>query len=313
MKKTMILGSLTVMTGLFAVGCSQGGSAEYVDALAQKEEGSKFKYTVELDVTAPNTTEGMHEVLSHLAAHIEDLDLGYTVIGDRGLGHYEIDQAMPRQATLVPYPVQMDVTGALLEGESFYLKSEEMIAFENEQGTYGFTLETTPEVENTYLELPLNDRPFDPEDLLERNEEYEALIKEVEEESNDEGKMTYVVNGEDASTYFKELMKKSMTFSFPGLVELLDDDMEAQVIIGDVTINSQIEDGSLIQETYTIPFTENMREWEMVVDITYNDLDYSGDIRAIGDEEILELEAYNDYIVSEQRRDLEELMNSMNK
>ncbi|MBM7841325.1 hypothetical protein JOC54_004629 [Alkalihalobacillus xiaoxiensis] len=312
MKKAMMLGSLTVATGLFAGGCSQDGSAEYVDALTEKEEGTKFKYTVGVDVTAPSTTEGMHEVLGHLAAHIEDLDLGYTVTGDRDQGHYEIDQAMPRQARLVPYPVQMDVTGGLLEGESFYLKTEEMIAFENEQGTYGFTLETTPEVEETYLELPLTDRPYDPEELLERDAEYEALIEAVEGESDEEGNMTYVVDGEEASTYFKELMKKSMTFSFPGIVELLDEDMEAQVTIGEVTINSQLEDGSLKQETFTIPFTENEREWEMVVDIMYDDLDYSGDIRAIANEEILELEAFNDYIVSEQQRDLEGLMNSMN-
>ncbi|GAF20193.1 hypothetical protein JCM19046_4900 [Bacillus sp. JCM 19046] len=50
-------------TGLFAGGCSQDGSAEYVGALAEKEEGTKFKYTVGVDVTTPNTTEGMHEVL----------------------------------------------------------------------------------------------------------------------------------------------------------------------------------------------------------------------------------------------------------
>ncbi|WP_054708226.1 hypothetical protein [Bacillus sp. JCM 19041] len=181
MKKAILLGSVTVATDLFAVGCSQEGSAEYVDALAQKEEGTKFSYTVGHDVTTPSTTEGMHEILSHLATHIVDLDLGYTVTGDREQGHYEIDQAFPRQVRLVPYPVQMDVTGALLEGNSFYLKTEEMIAFANEQGIYGFTLETTPEVEDTYLELPLTDIPYAPEDLLERNEEYEALIEEVEE------------------------------------------------------------------------------------------------------------------------------------
>ncbi|WP_078393716.1 hypothetical protein [Shouchella patagoniensis] len=310
MKKAMMLGSVTVATSLFAVGCSQEGSGEYVDALAQKEEGTKFSYTVELDVTTPSTTEGMHEVLSHLATHIEDLDLGYTVTGDRDQGHYEIDQALPRQATLVPYPVQMDLTGALLEGESFYLKTEEMIAFENEQGTYGFTLETTPEVEDTYVELTLTDIPYTPEDLLERNEDYEALIEEVEGESNGEGEMTYVVDGEEASTYFKEIMKKSMTYSFPGIVELLDEEMEAQVTIGEVTINSQLDDGNLQKETYTIPFTENDREWEMVVAITYNDLDYSGDISTIDDEDLLDREAYNDYIVSEQQRDLEKFINS---
>ncbi len=101
-----------------------------------------------------------------------------------------------------------------------------------------------------------------------------------------------------------------MTYSFPGIVELLDEEMEAQVTIGEVTINSQLEDSKLQRETYTIPFTENDREWEIVVDMTYNDLDYSGDINTIDNEEIVDHEAYNDYIVSEQQRDIEKFINS---
>ncbi|AST96229.1 hypothetical protein [Shouchella clausii] len=309
MKNRISMCSIVLIASIVS-GCSQSGSDEYIEVQPQKEQAPAFQYRLQIDITPPEEGSAS-EIMNNLAVYLQEFDLGYEVKGNRDEDRYELDLELPRTAYLRQEPVQMSVTGGLLESESLYVKTEEWIAFDNEQGTYGFMLQTTPDVENTYLELSFKDVAYTPVDVLERDEQYETLAKEAEATVN-EGEIVFTVDGEQAADYFSKLIKTSLSYSFPGIVERSNDEIEKKLTIGDVEVTTQIEEGVLQRESYRIPIEEDGGTWTVDIQIDYTDLAYVGEIGEIADYEVLSKEAYNDYIVSEQQRDLEELINALN-
>lgn len=292
-------------------GCQTSAASTYTDLLDQKEESQKFHYQLAIDVETPDDVDSASSpIISNIAGFMEDLDLGYEVKGDKEGERFLINQDVPRSGFAQMAPQPMYVYDALVKDNSFYVKTEDVINFENKLGTYGFTLQMTSEVEDTYIALPLADPPYNPGDVLFTNEEYEEAIKGADiQKEGDTYKFT--VKGDQADNYFKELIKRSATQSFPGTVQLLEEDMEKQVKIGKVQVEAKEKDGVLKEEKYTIPFTENERSWKITILLQYFDMNYTGDIKDVDDLHVISDQEYEGYIVSEQQRDINEMLNSL--
>ncbi|SDD35724.1 hypothetical protein SAMN05421663_109150 [Terribacillus halophilus] len=292
-------------------GCQASASNSYSEMLSQKEESQKFHYQVTMNVDPPEDVDSASSpVIGNLAWIAKDLELGYEVKGDNDGEQFVINQEVPRSGFAAIEPQLMQVEDALVKDDSFYVKTEDIINFENKLGTYGFTLEENADVEGTYVGLPLANAPYNPGDVLFTDKDYEKAVKDADVQK-DGDTYSFSVEGNQAEKYFKELIKRSMTQSFPGSVQLLEEGMEEQVELGTVKVEAKEKDGILQQEKYTIPFTENERKWQITIGLAYYDLDYAGDVKNVDDLEVITEQEYQDYIVSEQRRDINEMLNAL--